>query len=131
MLKIKSHNTYPTTEMLVGDILNDVKQKIDVSVVVQGDIAKPIIKAMMNIDDIDIQLLDYNLDYNDFDYGGEYYVSVTWHDNIPELWVEKAWSDETKRYLDSESDFYYIASDISTDMYNYLDGLGTVFSVEE
>lgn len=127
MLKVKSHNTYSTTEMLVGDILDDVKQKIDVSVVVQGDIAKPIIKAMMNIDDIDIQLLDYN----DFDYGGEYYVSVTWHDNIPELWVEKAWSDETKRYLGSESDFYYVASDVNTDMYKCLDGLGTVFSVEE
>ena len=128
MLKVKSHNTYPTTEMLVGDILDDVKQKIDVSVVVQGDIAKPIIKAMMNIDDdIDIQLLDYN----DFDYGGEYYVSVTWHDNSPELWVEKAWSDETKRYLGSESDFYYVASDVNTDMYKCLDGLGTVFSVEE
>lgn len=128
MLKVKSHNTYPTTEMLVGDILDDVKQKIDVSVVVQGDITKPIIKAMMNIDDdIDIQLLDYN----DFDYGGEYYVSVTWHDNIPELWVEKAWSDETKRYLGSESDFYYVASDVNTDMYKCLDGLGTVFSVEE
>lgn len=127
MLKIKSHNTYPTTEMLVGDILDDVKQKINVSIVVQGDIAKPIIKAMMNIDDIDIQFLDYN----DFDYYGEYYIDVSWHDNIPELWVQKAWSDETKIYLDSEADFYYIASDISTDMYNYLDGLGTVFSVEE
>lgn len=127
MLKIKFHNTYPATEMLVGDILDDVKQKIDVSVVVQGDIAKPIIKAMMNIDDIDIQLLDYN----DFDYCGEYYIGVSWRDNIPELWVQKAWSDETKRYLGNESDFYYVASDISTDMYNYLDGLGTVFSVEE
>ena len=66
MLKVKSHNTYLTTEMLIGDILNDVKHKLNVSVVVQEDIVKPIIKAMMNIDDIDIQLLDYN----DFDYGG-------------------------------------------------------------
>ena len=127
MLKIKSHNTYPTTEMLVGDILNDVKQKINVSIVAQGDIVKPIIKAMMNIDDIDIQLLDYG----DFGYGVEYYVGVTWHDNIPELWVEKAWSDETKRYLGDKSDFYYIASDVNTDMYKCLNGLGTVFSVEE
>lgn len=127
MLKIKSHNTYPTTEMLVGDILNDVKCKLNVSVVAQGDIVKPIIKAMMNIDDIDIQLLDYDF----YDYGGEYYIDVIWHDNIPELWVEKAWNDETSRYLGSESDFYYVASDISTKMYNYLDGLGTVFSIEE
>lgn len=127
MLKIKSHNTYPTTEMLVGDILNDVKCKLNVSVVAQGDIVKPIIKAMMNIDDIDIQLLDYDF----YDYGGEYYIDIVWHDNIPELWVEKAWNDETSRYLGSESDFYYVASDISTKMYNYLDGLGTVFSIEE
>nr|DAH62396.1 MAG TPA: hypothetical protein [Caudoviricetes sp.] len=127
MLKVKSHNTYPTTEMLVGDILDDVKRKPNVSVVVQGDIVKPIIKAMMNIDDIDIQLLDYDF----YDYGGEYYIDVIWHDNIPELWVEKAWNDETSRYLGSESDFYYVASDISTKMYNYLDGLGTVFSIEE
>lgn len=60
MLKVKSHNTYLTTEMLIGDIINDVKRKLNVSVVVQGDIVKPIIKAMMNIDDIDIQLLDYD-----------------------------------------------------------------------
>lgn len=127
MLKVKSHNTYLTTEMLIGDIINDVKLKLNVSVVVQGDIVKPIIKAMMNIDDIDIQLLDYDF----YDYGGEYYIDVIWHDNIPELWVEKAWNDETKRYLGGEADFYYVASDISTNMYNYLDGLGTVFSIEE
>ena len=127
MLKVKSHNTYLTTEMLIGDIINDVKRKLNVSVVVQGDIVKPIIKAMMNIDDIDIQLLDYDF----YDYGGEYYIDVIQHDNIPELWVEKAWNDETKRYLGGEADFYYVASDISTNMYNYLDGLGTVFSIEE
>lgn len=127
MLKVKSHNTYLTTEMLIGDILNDVKHKLNVSVVVQEDIVKPIIKAMMNIDDIDIQLLDYDF----YDYGGEYYIDVIWHDNIPELWVEKAWNDETKRYLGGEADFYYVASDINTNMYNYLDGLGTVFSIEE
>jgi hypothetical protein len=127
MLKIKSHNTYPTTEMLVGDILNDVKCKLNVSVVAQGDIVKPIIKAMMNIDDIDIQLLDYDF----YDYGGEYYIDIVWNNNIPELWVEKAWDDEISRYLGGEADFYYVASDISTDMYNYLDGLGTVFSVEK
>ena len=125
MLKIKSHNTYLTTEMLIGDILADVKRKINVSVVAQGDIVKPIIKAMMNVDDIDIQLLDYN----DFDYCGEYYIDVSWHDNIPELWVEKAWSDEIERYLSDDADFYYVASDISTDMYEYLNGLGTVFSI--
>lgn len=129
MLRIKSHNTYLTTEMLIGDILDDVKHKINVSVVAQGDIVKPIIKAMMNVDDIDIQFLDYNDQL--LDYFGEYYIDVSWHDNIPELWVEKAWSDEMKIYLNSEADFYYVASDISTDMYNYLDGLGTVFSVEE
>lgn len=112
--------------MLIGDILDDVKRKINASVVAQGDIVKPIIKAMMNVDDIDIQLLDY-----DFDYCGEYYISVSWHDNIPELCVEKAWSDEIERYLSDGADFYYVVSDISTDMYNYLDGLGTVFSVEE
>ena len=61
----------------------------------------------------------------------EYYIDVIWHDNIPELWVEKAWNDETKRYLGGEADFYYVASDINTNMYNYLDGLGTVFSIEE
>ena len=127
MLKVKSHNTYLTTEMLIGDILDDVKHKINVSVLAQGDIVKPIIKAMMNVDDIDIQLLDYN----DFDYCGEYYIDVSWHDNIPELWVEKAWSDETKRYLGGEADFYYVASDIDTDIYEYLNGLGTVFSIEE
>jgi hypothetical protein len=127
MLKVKSHNTYPTTEMLVGDILDDVKRKINVSVIAQGDIVKPIIKAMMNIDDIDIQLLDYDF----YDYGGEYYIDIVWNNNIPELWVEKAWNDETKRYLGGEADFYYVASDISTNMYNYLDGLGTVFSIEE
>lgn len=127
MLKVKSHNTYLTTEMLIGDILDNVKRKINVSVVVQGDIAKPIIKAMMNIDDIDIQLLDYDF----YDYGSEYYIDVIWHDNIPELWVEKAWDDEISRYLGGEADFYYVASDTSTDMYKYLDGLGTVFSIEE
>ena len=127
MLKVKSHNTYLMLESLISDILNDVKRKLNVSVVVQGDIVKPIIKAMMNFDDIDIQLLDYDF----YDYGGEYYIDVIWHDNIPELWVEKAWNDETSRYLGSESDFYYVASDISTKMYNYLDGLGTVFSIEE
>lgn len=127
MLKVKSHNTYPTTEMLVGDILNDVKQKINVFIVAQGDIVKPIIKAMMNIDDIDIQLLDYD----NIDYCGEYYIVVDCFDKIPTLWVEKAFSDKSERYYASEADFYYVASDISTDMYNYLDGLGTVFSVEE
>lgn len=127
MLKIKSRNTYIMLESLISDILDDVKRKINVSVVVQGDIAKSIIKAMMNIDNIDIQLLNYN----DFDYGGEYYISVSWHDNIPELWVEKAWDDEISRYLGGEADFYYVASDTSTDMYNYLDGLGTIFSIEE
>lgn len=126
MLKVKSHNTYLMLESLLSDILNDVKRKLNVSVVVQGDITKPIIKAMMNIDDIDIQLLDYDF----YDYGSEYYIDVSWHDNIPELWVEKAWSDETKRYLGGEADFYYVASDISTDMYKYLDGLGTVFSID-
>lgn len=127
MLKIKSRNTYIMLESLISDILDDVKRKINVSVVAQGDIVKPIIKAMMNIDNIDIQLLNYN----DFDYGGEYYISVSWHDNIPEFWVEKAWSDKIEKYLSDEADFYYVDSDISTDMYNYLNGLGTVFSIEE
>ena len=127
MLKVKSHNTYLMLESLISDILNDVQRKLNVSVVVQGDITKPIIKAMMNIDDIDIQLLDYDF----YDYGSEYYIDVIWHDNIPELWVEKAWNDETKRYLGGEADFYYVAFDTSTDMYKYLDGLGTVFSIEE
>lgn len=127
MLKVKSHNTYLMLESLISDILNDAKRKLNVSVVAQGDIVKPIIKAMMNIDDIDIQLLDYDF----YDYGCEYYIDVIWHDNIPELWVEKAWNDEISRYLGSESDFYYVASDISTKIYNYLDGLGTVFSIEE
>lgn len=127
MLKIKSHNTYPTTEMLVGDILDDIKQKINVSIVAQGDIVKPIIKAMMNIDDIDIQLLDYDA----IDYYGEYYIVADCFDKIPTLWVEKAFNDKSERYYASEADFYYVASDISTDMYKYLNGLGTVFSIEE
>lgn len=126
MLKVKSHNTYLMLESLISDILNDVKRKLNVSVVAQGDIVKPIIKTMMNIDDIDIQLLDYDF----YDYGGEYYIDVVWDNNIPELWVEKAWDDEISRYLGSESDFYYVASDTSTDMYKYLDGLGTVFSID-
>lgn len=127
MLKVKSHNTYLTTEMLIGDILDNVKQKINVNVVAQGDIVKPIIKAMMNIDDIDIQLLDYDA----IDYCGEYYIVVDCFDKIPTLWVEKAFQDKSGRYYVSEADFYYVASDIDTDMYEYLDGLGTVFSIEE
>ena len=127
MLKIKSNNTYPATEMLIGDILDDVEQKINVCIVAQGDIVKPIIKAMMNIDDIDIQLLDYD----DIDYCGEYYIVVDCFDKIPTLWVEKAFSDKSGRYYTSEADFYYVTSDIDTDMYEYLNGLGTVFSIEE
>lgn len=128
MLKINAHNTYPTTETLVFDILDVVKHKIDTCVVVNNDMAKPIIKALISIDNIDIQLLNFD----DFDYYGEYYITVSWIDDEASLWVEKAYDDNSGEFFCSENNYFFVSTEcVDEKIQNYLDGAGTVFTIEK
>lgn len=127
MLKIKSHKTYPTMETLTFDIVNTIKNKIDTSIVVTNDMVTPIIKAIMNIDNIDISLIDYD----NVDYSGEYYIDVVWLDDIPTLFVEKAWNEKCESFVESEAEFHYVASDVDKDIYKCLHGIGEVFTIED
>lgn len=128
MLKINSHNIYPTIETLVFDILDVIKHKIDTCVVVDNDMAKPIIKAFMNIDNIDIQLIDYD----DIDYYGEYYVIVDWVDDKASLWVEKAHNDSSDKFFYNENNYFFVSTEnVDEKIQNYLKGAGTVFTIEK
>lgn len=127
-MKVASYTTYPTIETLVFDILDVVKHKIDICVVVDNDMAKPIIKAFMNIDNINIQLLDYD----DVDYYGEYYVIVNWVDDKASLWVEKAHNDSSGKFFYNENNYFFVSTEnVDDEIYNYLEGAGTMFTIEK
>lgn len=127
-MKVASYTTYPTIETLVFYILDVVKHKIDICVVVDNDMAKPIIKAFMNIDNINIQLLDYD----DVDYYGEYYVIVNWVDDKASLWVEKAHNDSSGKFFYNENNYFFVSTEnVDDEIYNYLEGAGTVFTIEK
>lgn len=127
MLKIKSHKTYPTMETLTFDIVDTIKNKIDTSIVVTNDMVTPIIKAIMNIDNIDVSLIDYD----NIDYLGEYYIDVIWLDDVPILFVKKAWNEKRESFVESEAEFYFVASDVDKDIYKCLHGIGEVFTIED
>ncbi len=128
MLKINSHNTYPTIETLVFDVFDIVKHKIDTCIVVNNDMAKPIIKAFMNIDNIDIPFISFD----DVDYYGEYYITVSWIDNEASLWVEKAYNDNSGKFFYNENNYFFVSTEnVDDEIYKYLNGAGTVFTIEK
>lgn len=114
-------------ETLTFDIIDTIKNKVNTSIVVMNDMVVPIIKAIININNIDISLIDFD----NIDYLGEYYIDVTWNDDTPMLFVGKAWNEEHEKYFYSEADFYYVASDVNKDIYEYLRGIGEVFTIED
>lgn len=127
MLKIKSHKTYPTVETLTFEIADTIKNKIDTSIVVMNDMVKPIIKAIMNIDNVDISLIDYD----NIDYLGEYYIDVVWLYDVPSLFIEKAYNEKRESFVESEAEFYFVVSDVDKDIYKCLHGIGEIFTIED
>lgn len=128
MLKINSHNTYPTIETLAFDVLDIVKHKIDTCIVVNNDMAKPIIKAFMNIDNIDIPFISFD----DVDYYGEYYITVSWINNEASLWVEKAYNEGSGKFFYNENNYFFVSTEnVDDEIYKYLNGAGTVFTIEK
>lgn len=127
MLKIKSHKTYPTMETFAFDIVDTIKNKIDTSIVVTNDMVISIIKAIMNIDNVDVSLIDYD----NIDYLGEYYIGVVWLGDVPTLFVEKAWNEKRESFVESEAEFYFVASDVDKDIYKCLHGIGEIFTIED
>lgn len=92
-----------------------------------NDMVKPIVKEIININNIDISLIDYD----NIDYLGEYYIDVVWLNDVPTLFVEKAWNEKRESFFENEAEFYYVASDVDEDIYKCLHGIGEVFTIED
>ena len=97
---------------LMNDIESDYNMGLEIDIVAKGDIVADIIKCCMVLDDIELGVINYD----SFDYVGEYYIGV----GTAGLFCEPCWHKDknTGEYecFMSECDIAYFINDIDEEV---------------
>ena len=116
---------YDDVNSLVADILDNLnignEDYITCTTIVSGDMAEDLFCALMKLDVNGFSFKPVLLDFDNYDYGKEYYITVN---NQGEIFVERAWHETNQwheeGYFYDESDTTFLCNDCSKEIVDYI-----------